>query len=78
MAIETYTQQLERVQATIAAIEERGQAYEIDTGVAGGRKLTRADLATLYAREERLRPLAASEADGRSGRRRVRTAAPGG
>lgn len=48
----TYAEQLDEVQAAIEAIEVRGQSYSI-----GGRSLTRADLKTLYAREERLRAL---------------------
>ena len=41
----------ERLKSVQAAIEkaERSQSYEID-----GRKLTRADLATLYKQEEKL------------------------
>ncbi|HYD29202.1 hypothetical protein [Brevundimonas sp.] len=49
MAIKTYEQQLESVQAAIAEVEGGAQSYEMD-----GRTLTRGDLATLYAREERL------------------------
>ncbi len=71
MGTETYQAQLERVQAAIAKIETSGQAYEID-----GRKMTRADLSRLYAREDRLRGLAASEADSRAGKRRVRSVEP--
>lgn len=54
MPTESYQTQLERVQAAIAAIEERGQAIG-----AGGRKLDRGDLATLYKREKELRALVA-------------------
>lgn len=56
---ETYAAQLDRVQTAIKAIEERGQAYEID-----GRRLTRGDLKTLYDRERELRRLAARETRG--------------
>ena len=47
---ESYSAQLDRVQRQIAAIEERGQSVSDD-----GVSLTRADLQTLYDREERLR-----------------------
>lgn len=47
--MKTYEEQLTSVQAAIAAIEGGAQSYEMD-----GRKIERADLATLYAREERL------------------------
>lgn len=57
MAIETYTVQLERVQAAIAAIEEGAQSYSI-----AGRSLTKADLGRLYDREKYLRVAAAREA----------------
>lgn len=43
----TTAEQLASVQAAIAAIEGGAQSYEIS-----GRKVTRADLATLYSREE--------------------------
>lgn len=56
MAIKTYAEQLEEVQTSIAKIEESGQAYSIQ-----GRSLTRADLATLYAREKWLRRMADRE-----------------
>lgn len=69
MAIESYSTQLERVQETIAAIEQRGQSY----GMQDGRSLTRADLATLYARERELRRLVAKETRGGA---RVRQVAP--
>lgn len=39
--------QLERVQKAIAAIESGAQSYQI-----ANRKITRGDLATLYAREK--------------------------
>lgn len=64
MAIKTYTEQLESVQAAIEAIEGGAQSYAI-----GGRSMTRADLGTLYAREEALMPKALREASGRTGPR---------
>lgn len=71
MAIDTYTAQLERVQAAIAQVETKGQALEIASD-GSSRRHTRADLATLYARERELRPLAAREQSGRSGIRVTR------
>lgn len=59
MTVESYTTQLERVQTAIAAVEERGSSVSAE-----GITLTRADLKTLYAREERLRVLAGREARG--------------
>ena len=59
MAVKTYAQQLEEVQAAIEAIEKRGQSYTI-----GDRQLTRGNLRELYEREQKLRALAAREADG--------------
>ena len=59
MAIKTYTEQLESVQAAIEKIESSGQAYSI-----GGRTLTRADLPTLYEREKRLIALVNKESRG--------------
>ena len=64
MAIKTYTEQLESVQAAIAAIEGGAQSYSI-----AGRSMTKADLAALYMREERLLPLALRESSGRNGAR---------
>lgn len=46
----TYTDQLDEVQLAITAIEGGAQSY---TGTSG-RSVTRADLKTLYDREERL------------------------
>lgn len=48
--IESYETQLQRVQAAIAAIESGAQRVDYE-----GRSVTRADLATLYARERELR-----------------------
>lgn len=45
---QTLGQQLDSVQAAIEAVQT-SQSYELD-----GRKLTRADLSTLYKREESL------------------------
>lgn len=46
---QTYAQQLDSVQAAITAIEGGQQSYSVN-----GLSVTRADLKTLYAREERL------------------------
>lgn len=46
----TYSEQLDEVQAAIETIESGAQSY---TGPSG-RQVTRADLKTLYDREERL------------------------
>jgi len=62
MAIKTYLEQLESVQAAIQAIESGAQSMEVS-----GRKYTKADLATLYAREKYLMPLATKAATGRRG-----------
>jgi len=71
MAIKTYTEQLESVQAAISAIESGAQSVEFS-----GRKYTRGDLAVLYAREERLLPLAKRESSGRGSGIRVRGVTP--
>ena len=70
MAIKTYTEQLESVQAAIEAIEGGSQSYSI-----GGRSLSRADLGTLYARENVLMAKAVRETAGRTGPR-VRNSIP--
>lgn len=54
--LETLETQLERVQAAIAAIETGAQEYQIEN-----RRLTRADLSTLYAREASLKNAIAAE-----------------
>lgn len=59
MTVESYSTQLERVQTTIAKIEETGQAHDIN-----GRMLRRADLEQLYKREKWLRKMAAREERG--------------
>lgn len=53
----TTAEQLTSVQAAIAKVESGAQAYAED-----GRSLTRADLSTLYAREETLLGRQAREA----------------
>jgi len=62
MAIKTYTEQLESVQAAIALIESNAQSAQFQ-----GRSWTKADLKTLYDREARLLPLAGRELTGRRG-----------
>lgn len=64
MAIKTYTEQLESVQAAIQAIEGGAQSYSIS-----GRAMSKADLGTLYQREENLMPKALREQSGRKGPR---------
>lgn len=71
----TYAEQLASVQSAMAAIEARGQQYEVATD-GSIRRLWRGDYAALAAREKMLIPLAAQEARGRSGRR-TRQIAPG-
>ncbi len=56
---ETYAQQLDRVQTAIAAIETGGQSVSQN-----GRTLSRADLSTLYAREQRLLDLIDRQSNG--------------
>ena len=68
MAIKTYTEQLESVQAAIEAIETGAQSYSAE-----GQSVTRADLNALYAREARLQKLVARESRGGI---RVRGATP--
>lgn len=63
MATEALQTQLERVQAAIAAIEERGQATSIGTSGAT-RTLTRGDLGTLYKRERDLKRRIGRETNG--------------
>lgn len=48
--METLEMQLERVQSAIAAVESGAQSYQI-----ANRRLTKADLATLYTRETSLK-----------------------
>lgn len=69
MAIKTYSQQLEEVQEAIAKVESKSQSH-----VVGERTLTRADLETLYKREQWLRGKVAQES--RGGRIRVRYGVP--
>ena len=56
----TYTEQLDAVQAAIEKIEAGAQSYTGPTG----RQLTRADLETLYKREERLMAKVKRESSG--------------
>lgn len=70
MTVLTVTEQLENVQAAIAAIEDGAQSYSIRD-----RSYTRADLKTLYEREDRLLARYEREANNRSGAR-VRGATP--
>lgn len=69
MAILIYTEQLESVQAAIAAIESGAQSLEI-----AGRRYMKADIEVLYAREERLIRLVAKET--RGGGIRIRGVVP--
>lgn len=63
MAIKTYTEQLEEVQAAIEKVEGGAQSYSIGEGGAT-RTVTRATLETLYQREKYLRTMAARESRG--------------
>jgi hypothetical protein len=63
MAVKSYTEQLEEVQAAISAIETNGQQYQI-AGGSTSRMLTRADLGKLYKREEYLRMKVSRESRG--------------
>lgn len=71
----TYAEQLASVRAAKAKIEAKGQRYEITTD-GSGRRMERADYKALCDEESRLIPLAAQEANGRTGRR-SRTLTPG-
>lgn len=70
MAVQTYTEQLESVQAAISAIEAGEQAFSLN-----GRTVSRADLKTLYQREQWLRKMADRETRGGV---RMRQAVPRG
>ena len=59
MSVKSYSQQLEEVQAAIAKIEEGGQAYNVEMY-----GLTRANLKTLYDREQYLRRMVEREENG--------------
>ena len=59
--METYTEQLRRVEEAIAAIEGGAQSYSI-----GSRRVERASLSTLYEERRRLRAAAAAEGDSTS------------
>lgn len=67
---ESYAEQLDRVQAAIAAIEEGEQAYSLN-----GRTVSYADLQTLYQREKWLRRMVDRE---RRGGVRMRQGVPRG
>ncbi len=68
MAIKTYTEQLEEVQAAITAVMG-GQSYAMPSG----RSMTRADLGTLQEREKWLRQMVTRE---QRGGIRIRGATP--
>jgi len=75
MAIKTYTQQLEEVQAAISEVLSMGQE---NRGV-DAQALVRARLDALQRREQYLRPLAQKEAlsaSGRRGKRRIAYVVP--
>ena len=57
--MESLETQLERVQMAIAAIESGAQSYQI-----ANRKVTKGDLATLYAREKSLKAESARASGG--------------
>lgn len=71
MALLTTLQKLEQVQAAISAIEGGAQSYTI-----GGRSVTKAMLATLYEREEKLQRQYDAE-QGNHGTTFARFGAPG-
>lgn len=71
MALKTYTEQLEEVQAAISAVLDSGQSYTI-----GRQTFSRADLLALQSMERRLRPLVNREVAGLSGGIRVRGVIP--
>jgi len=56
MAVQSYQEQLEQVQAAIKAIEAGAQSYSI-----AGRAVQRADLQKLYEREKYLKTMIARE-----------------
>lgn len=63
MAVKTYTEQLEEVQAAITAILTGAQSISV-SGQTGGRGTTYADLAALQEREKWLRDQVAAETRG--------------
>ncbi len=69
---ETLLQQLIRVQRAIAIIESGAQEYQI-----GNRRLTKADLKTLYDREAALKQAISAEENGDSTGLMIRFAATG-
>lgn len=64
MAIKTYTEQLEEVQAAISSILSGAQSHSI-----AGRSMTKADLGVLYQMQKNLMPDAIKEQSGRKGSR---------
>ncbi len=68
MAIQTYTEQLEEVQASISGILSGGKTITFN-----GRSVSFGDLDTLYAAEQRLRRMVSKETRGGI---RVRGATP--
>lgn len=62
MAIKTYTEQLEEVQAAISAILTGAQSVEFN-----GRRYIKGDLAVLFEMQKQLMPLATRESSGRKG-----------
>lgn len=67
----SYSDQLDSVQAAIAAIESGSQEYSIGGGVS--RTVKRGDLQTLYSREKYLRKMVDRESRGGI---RIRNATP--
>jgi hypothetical protein len=65
MAIKTYTEQLESVQAAITKLENGVQSVRMPDG----QDYTYPDIWSLYAREEKLMPKALREQAGRRGPR---------
>lgn len=63
MAIQTTTEQIEQLQAAITKIEAGAQSYTVQ-GASGGVTYTRADLATLYQRLDRLQAQLSRESAG--------------
>ena len=70
MPVQTYAEQLERVQAAIAKIEEGAQSVKVETGIGTTRDYGFADLEVLHRREKYLRGMVAREE--RGGGMRVR------
>lgn len=64
MAIKTYVEQLEEIQAAISSIVGGAQAHSIN-----GRSMTKADLGVLYQMQKEVYPLAMAEQENRTGAR---------